>query len=594
MNMYAPKPKGSLRIGSIQSIIMVSFTAITVLAMLFIGIAYYSTFSANAERSAAFSSQQIMEQATLNLEYYLDSMMEISDLIESNMPDATDSNMEDFNDLLALTLQIRKDIETVAVYSGWGHIMITNPKHQYDENFAALNQEWFQQAMANPHKHIFQPPHVQRLFEDYRPWVVSLCRGVDVIDKGEKETWVTMVDMNFSVIEEVCSQVSLGTRGYIYLIDQSGNIIYHPQQQLIYTGLKKENIQRALSYDEGSYIDDFQADRRLTTVKNIQFSDWKMVGVSYVDELVENKRDVNNFMLYILLFVIAFEILAWMFISAKITQPIKRLEHQMNRVENGDFDIELLEVKGEDEVKRLTKAFNLMITRIRQLMKQIIDEQEAKRASEFKALQAQINPHFLYNTLDSIIWMNENQNHNGVTEMTAALAKFFRISISKGNEIISVKDEVEHAASYLVIQKIRYKNKFDYDIEVQAEAYEYKTLKLILQPIIENAIYHGINKIHDKGEIKIKVTVEEDVLVFQVFDNGYGIKPERLKNILEHEPSNKHTSGVGLKNVNDRIQLCYGTNYGVEITSELEEGTTVYIRIPLNEPEDGGNDEEAN
>jgi two-component system sensor histidine kinase YesM len=576
-----------LKLGSIQSIIALSLTAVTILCMIIAGVALYGSFSQNAEKNAASSTQQIMDQVTINLEYYLRGMMEISDLMRSNLVNTAESTIIKLNDILNVTLKIRKDIVTMAVFDENGKIMLSDPEYLHDRNFKASDQDWFKNSLKDPSNYIIQPPHVQRMFESKRPWVVSLCRGVTVYNGDRLVNWVTMVDMNFSVIEELCNKVSLGRRGYIYVIDRYGNIIYHPQQQIVYAGLKQENIDEALKHEPGSYFDYFQGEKRIMTVKNISYTGWKMVGVSFVDELAENTQDFNNFIFYILLFVIAFGIAAATFISYKISQPIKRLEHQMNRIENGDFDIDLLEVKGEDEVKRLTKAFNLMITRIRQLMAQIIGEQEAKRKSEFKALQAQINPHFLYNTLDSIIWMNESRNYRGVTEMVAALAKFFRISISKGNEIIDVGDEIEHARSYLVIQKIRYKNKFDFSIEAAPEALQHKTLKLILQPIIENAIYHGIGNIQEKGEIKISVYIEGEAIVFRVADNGYGIKPERLKGILNREPSADQASGVGLKNVNERVKLCYGSQYGITIESEEEVGTAVFIRIPLSGLEEG-------
>ena len=268
-----------------------------------------------------------------------------------------------------------------------------------------------------------------------------------------------------------------------------------------------------------------------------------------------------------------------MFISAKISQPIKRLEKQMKRLESGDFEISV-EEKGEDEVRRLSKAFNLMVAKIKMLMDQIITEQEGKRKSELKALQAQINPHFLYNTLDSIIWMNENKNYEGVTVMVAALAKLFRISLSRGHEIICIADELEHARNYLTIQKIRYKDKFEYTIDAEPGLQSERTLKLILQPIIENAIYHGISPLNEKGIIKISVTSEGNNILFQVSDNGYGIKPEILKELLVKESTSYHSGGVGLKNVNERIKLFYGEEYGIEIKSEIDVGTVVNIRIP--------------
>lgn len=575
------------KVSSIQSVITLSFTAVTILSMLFISLALYGMFSDNAEKNAASSTQQIMDQVTLNLDSYLKGMMEISDLIRSNLNGDTYNDRGNLTNLLNVTSQIRKDIVSMAVYSDTGKLLLSNPSGNYNKNFYVSEQDWFKSAIERPVDYIFVPPHVQRLFEGKRPWVVSLSRSVTFYQNNNPVTCFTTVDMNFSAIEQLCRRVSLGKRGYIYIIDQYGNIIYHPQQQIVYAGLKNENITDALSKNPGSYFDDFQGKRRIMTIKNISFTNWKMVGISYVDELVANKKNLNNFVIFISFFGIAFEILASLFISAKISQPIKRLERQMKRVENGDFDIDL-EVKGEDEVKRLSKTFNLMVARIRQLMSQIISEQEAKRKSEFKALQAQINPHFLYNTLDSIVWMNENQNYEGVSIMVSALAKFFRVSISKGHEIINVSDEIDHATSYLIIQKIRYKDKFDFVIDAQPAVLSKKTLKLILQPVIENAIYHGIGHIQEKGEIKITVVIQENKIIYRVSDNGYGIKPEVLKRILSQEPKSAHSNGVGLKNVNERIKLCYGSEYGIEIESELDVGTTVIISIPLDDIVDGG------
>lgn len=571
------------RFGSIQSIITLSFAALTILAMFLIGLAFFSTFSENAENNAATSTLQIMKQANINLENYLDSMKDITIMIEDNMEGFSEGNTDKLNQLLTLTLEIRDDMVSAAIYSERGDVLLAVPSYNYDNSLIAANQRWFIDAALEPFDYIFQPPHVQRIYADRRPWVVTLSKSMGIEDPSITNNYISVVDMNFSVIEEVCSQVELGRRGYIYVVDSNGDIIYHPQQQLIYAGLKDENIQKALNSETGSYIEKLNGEERSTVILDIGYAGWKMVGVSYVDEIVQNRRNFNNLIFIILLVGIIFIIIASVFISYKISQPIKQLEFQMNRIENGDFNIDLVEVRGEDEVKHLTRSFNLMIARIRQLMSQIITEQEAKRKNELKALQAQINPHFLYNTLDSIIWMNENKNHKGVSNMTAALAKLFRISLSQGREIISVNEEIQHAVSYLMIQKMRYKNKFDYKIDLPEHLGEYTTLKLIIQPIIENSIYHGINKIPDKGEINIRVTSEENVLIYSISDNGYGINSEKLKHILTSESTSKHSSGVGLKNVNERIKLYYGEDFGVFINSELEVGTTVYIRIPLVE-----------
>lgn len=376
----------------------------------------------------------------------------------------------------------------------------------------------------------------------------------------------------------------MGNRGYIYVIDEYGDIVYHPQQQIIYVGLKHEDIQFALKNDDGSYYYDLMGERRIITINTVNYTNWKIVGISYLDEIVANRKSLSTLVIFISIFGLLFVIAASLFVSSKISEPIKNLERQMKKVESGNFDIDIdIDVQGDDEVKRLSRAFNMMVKRIRSLMEQIISEQEAKRKSELKALQAQINPHFLYNTLDSIVWMNENKDYAGVTTMVVALSQFFRISISRGRELITVSDEIEHIKSYLIIQKIRYKNKFKFSIEAQPEALGYKTLKIILQPIVENAIYHGVEQLYDEGIIKINVSVDGDTILFQVIDNGYGIKPDILKDILNKEANEKDSGGVGLKNVNERIKLFFGEQYGIKIFSTLDVGTTVNIRIPIIE-----------
>lgn len=571
--------KNTFKVSSLQSVIIFSFTAVTLLMLIFVSVALYSMFSKTAEKNTASSTQQILTQVTLNFENYLDEMMEISDLISTSLVSEPGSEAGAIENVLDLTKKVRKDIVSMAIYDKKGDLYLSSPAYDNDPNYVISTQDWFTGSLSWKNKYNFLPPHVQRLFEGKRPWVISLCRGASLSDENTSSDWVTVVDMNFSAIEQLCKRVSLGKRGYIYVIDQNGDLIYHPQQQIIYAGLKTENIDFALNKEDGSYYHDFMGERRIVTVNTIKYTNWKMVGISYVNELEATRRNISLFVVFISIFGLVFAILASLFISAKISEPIKNLEKQMKKVENGDFNISV-DVRGEDEVRRLSKAFNVMIAKIRQLMAEIINEQEAKRKSELKALQAQINPHFLYNTLDSIVWMNENQRYDAVTPMVVALSQFFRISISKGNEFITVRDELEHVRSYLIIQKMRYRDKFDFTIDAEPDVLVLKTVKLILQPIVENAIYHGITPIQEKGLIQISAAIEGDDLLYRITDNGYGIKPEIVEMILNTTPGKKR-GGVGLRNVNERIQLYFGPKYGIKITSILDEGTTVFIRIPL-------------
>ena len=222
-----------------------------------------------------------------------------------------------------------------------------------------------------------------------------------------------------------------------------------------------------------------------------------------------------------------------------------------------------------------------MIKQMHVLMENIIQQQEAKRKSELNALQAQINPHFLYNTLDSIIWMIENENYDGSIIMVTALARLFRISLSKGKNIISVRNEIEHVRNYLTIQNIRYKNKFTYEIQDDENTLDLCCIKLIIQPLVENAIYHSMEFMDGDGEIIIKLYINDDNLFIEVIDNGLGMTEDEAMNLLKKERKNKSKgSGIGIKNVNDRIKIYFGEKYGVSIYSEPDEGTMIRINMP--------------
>ena len=575
----------TFRIRSIQSIITLSFTLITILTMIFIGVTLYNKFSKTAEKNVIISTNQIIDQVSLNLEYYIMNMAEVSNLITENLNTISDINMENLKGVFDVTLKIRKDIVTLAIFSKDGELIKNTDNFKLKKGLNIKEQEWFKKV-DKPGGFYFSSPHVQNLFSSKHMWVVSLSEAVKMNYENKSIDVVSLVDMNFSVIDRLCQRVSLGKRGYIYVIDKDGNIIYHPQQQMIYIGLKTENIDDVTKRNDGSYVENYDGEKRLLTIKTVSYTGWRIIGVSYMDEIVTTSKEIYDFITFILIFGVIFVFSISLFISAKISLPIKRLEKLMKKVEKGQFDI-YAEVKGEDEVKQLSRTFNLMILRIRELMDQIVKEQELKRKSELKALQAQINPHFLYNTLDSIVWMAENDKNQGVITMVTSLAKLFRISISKGEETASIKDELEHARNYLIIQQIRFKDKFDFVFEIQPEVYKYRTVKLVLQPIIENAIYHGIGHIVDKGMIQIKASIIQDKILFEIIDNGAGMTSRVLERVLRAEAKSETGSGVGVKNVNERIQIYFGKEYGLEIQSELDAGTCVKIWIKKYDEAEG-------
>ncbi len=573
---------------SIQSIIMWSFSAFILLIVVVVAVLLFNKFSRSAEQSVFLNAQQIVDQVSYNLEDYVDGMAQLYRAIEDNMLVDGQWDDEEVTQQLDTIMRSRDDIVSIALFNEQGEMLRNHPAVPVKPSARVTEQSWFHSAMRVSNHLSFSLPHVQNLYDNTFQWVVTMSKGITVVHNGEPMYVILLVDINFKKIDELSSRISLGKRGYAYIIDEgAGNIVYHPQQQLIYMGLRNESVERALTSSD-SYIDESDGIKRLNTVKSVVNIGWKIVGVSYLDEIMTTREEVNRYLVQVVAIVLVLAIVVSLILSAMLTRPIRRMGRTMKAVERGDFNVEL-PMQGPLEVMQLSSRFNLMLDKIRQLMQQIVKEQESKRKYELEALQAQINPHFLYNTLNSVVRMVGMSKKEEVITMITSLSKLFRLSLSKGKTSISVQEELEHARHYLTIQQMRYKQKFDFTIEADEASQSCYTLKLVLQPLIENAIVHGIEYLVDQGHISVTAAVRGDVLELTVADNGVGMAPEVVEGILDDEwpeqnPAkfvNTVGSGVAVRNVHDRIRLYYGHRYGLEFQSELEAGTTVRIQIPV-------------
>ncbi len=279
--------------------------------------------------------------------------------------------------------------------------------------------------------------------------------------------------------------------------------------------------------------------------------------------------------------ILIISVLSNILLAKSITHPISKLCEKTGQIAKGDFSVRAT-CDSKDEIEVLADSFNYMAGKLEMQMEKIRQEQENLRNTELKLLQTQINPHFLYNTLDTIIWMIEGKQNEEAIDMIESLSLFFRIVVSKGRDYISIREEELHIESYLRIQQSRYKDILDYEIDIPDELYAYQTLKLTLQPLIENSLYHGIKMLRKKGKITIKGELDGDKIHLYVIDNGVGMSKEireYLQNAMKH-PENNPSAGFGLTNVDERIKLNYGENFGVEILETMEQGTTICVTIP--------------
>lgn len=570
----------------IQTTITIAFSIISILIMLLVGVVMYFRFSALSRQEIIQSTQKLMEQAGENLENYLVSMRQISDTVYYNVikeNDFSNENKEIQRHMNLVYEANRDNLRSIALYNSYGSLMAAEPIVSQKEDPDVTNQGWYQKAIGEMENLHFSTPHIQNLFDDntFRYyWVISLSRVVELTDKGESQTGVLLVDMDYSGISRMMKQMNTATNGqYYYLCDSNGEIIYHSRQSQINDGIARENSKTAAGYKDGVYDETFEGKDRKVIVNTISYTGWKLVGVIPDSTFTHGMIDLRYFIVMLMLLVTMMLVAINRVVSVRISRPIQKLNHSVMEYEAGKKPE--IYIGGSREIRHLGYSVQSSYEKIDTLMKKIVLEQNERRKSELDALQSQINPHFLYNALESITWMVEGERNDEAVFMISQLAKLFRISLSKGRTIISIRDELQHAQSYMNIQKIRYKNKFSVIFDVDEELYSCCTVKLILQPILENAINYGVGGLDDCGEIRIIGRRQEGMVILSVEDNGMGMSEEEAKLVLtDSSRIHKHGSGVGLVNINNRLQILFGKDYGLKIESEPDEGTTVSICIP--------------
>lgn len=562
-NMKKDKLGSRISLSVVMTCVVIGLVLTVLGSVLIFFIEFYKN---SMEQNAAITSEQAVVQVMNTVEDYTEGMAESMRLISVYMG----KPLEERNEFFRSFMEIRSDVVAVTTYNQKGELLDCWSGGLKRKTTMLQNLSYMEEPEGRGLR--ISKPHVETLFEEYYPWVVTICQNMR--DEDGEELQVFM-DIRFSNIASYVDDVGIGQHGYCFIQDMEGNLVYHPQQQLIYSGLKEEMTGELKSLSDGSYT----RTNVIYTLHTLENCNWRVVGVSYVDELITGRVEGMIRICVILLFlVLVTAILIGILFSKVFAQPAKRLTGAMEAFEKETEDFQFVTVRGTSEISALSDSFGHMVVRIQELMEQVRQEEITLRKTELNALQAQINPHFLYNTLDSIAWMCEEDRTKEAVEMVNALARLFRISTSRGHELITLEKEVEHAKSYLKIQNYRYKNQFAYEFDVEESCLSYLCNKITLQPIIENAIYHGIDRMVDEGYIKICIREEEMEIRMTVTDNGVGMSEEQCQEILHREAGDR--TGIGIKNVNDRIRIYFGEEYGLHITSELDEGTCVEIRIP--------------
>ena len=571
-----------LRNLSISQSILITMIFIAMLSLTTISLTTIFTNQKTTSEIVEDSSKEINKQIILNFNNYIDSVINTVNYIQQK---TIEHGLKEDNESLASIYSeasaVVTDIESIVLIDITGNFVVSSTlKNPSSEDIT--KKDWYLSAISDDSIYHFSSPHIQDIFDNSTAEVITVTKITEYYIDNIKYRGILVVDLNFSSISTLAGTTDLGSGGHLIILDDDGSLVY--SDNLECTNNECETLKIAEEIIFGGRIIEVDGISMYANVNILSDTRWRLatfINIDIIDQTMNNNLIITGI---ILVSTLVIAMLSSTIISRRISSPINKLKDHMQKIEKGDY-YQKIDISGQKEVIVLAHSFNSMIEEIKTLMEKVIVEQNEKRKTEFRALQNQINPHFLYNTLDSIVYLSENKMNEKVIKMVVALSKFFRISISRGKNIILLKEEIEHAKNYLLIQQIRYDDKFNFEFIIDDEVLDFKVVKLSLQPIIENAIYHGINTENGSGKVIIRAFKSDDKLILEVEDDGYGIPEDKIEEMYHSIKFESDNKSVGLRNVYQRLKIYHGDEVEFKIISELDEKTIVRLEIPSKRDE---------
>ena len=588
---------------SLQKRIMILFSLLIFIALSIIGIISYTLFSSYTQdmliKQKLKIGKSVIEEISTKKERdaKISDQLLINKYIQANLINTKFNDAYDRLQRLKLVNSVLYSMvdsnSVVSIYIAGNNGM------QYKSNpddmiSISKNTKWedsviYKEAIKGGGKNVWIPMvgNIFQVMPDKTANVpyIYIVRKMKYLENIRKEIGISIVQLNYYRLYNTLSRMATGDNEYSILVASNGTIISHTSEtSQIGSKLNADIMGKTHDGNEGYFFIDNNKGKELVLYNKYQNLEWFIIQVIPYVNITERSKEIRNFTVIIMLIGLSISMIISVAISKNITNPIISLKDVMDQFGKGKLMVRA-NINRNDEIGKLEESFNQMAEEIKSLMNRIEDEHKRSRKLELNIIEYQINPHFLYNTLDSINWMAQKSGQKDIGEMVTTLAKFFRIGLSKGQDFIKLKDELEHARSYLIICKIRYRDCFSYEINIDEKILNYKTIKIVLQPLIENAIKHGIYKDSTEGIIQINGRMDQDFIILEVKDNGKGIEYNQLKWLQSGFETGRDDNtidiGFGLFNVNERIKLNFGAQYGVEIYSRINEGTTVTIKMPI-------------
>ena len=518
---------------------------------------YYTSKYIIMNKEIEYTNKNVMSTSRY-ITLYVEKLQNIINLLSVNadvrnfLTLGNNNSKKSIEKMVYSILDNNKGIKNITVIGKNGSIISSDKNNDMKISANMMKEKWYVDAINNSDMPVFNPV---RKDEDSsmnsNSWFLSISRDIKN-SKGEN-LGVIVFDIKYEMFERYLRSNAFGRQSDSIIIDNHGNVIYYRDVKCFADKKCLEKFSEK-NKNKDTYLYETQ----------IENTNWNLRSLANTNDLVTLKKNFSHIVIIIFLFSLAFSSIITFIVITKILKPLIKLENHMQNFENNLREFHLSEKTGY-EIQNLVEHFNVMVEKIKYL-----------REYEIKALHSQINPHFLYNTLDTIIWMAEFEDNEKVISITKSLANYFRLSLSNGHEKIPLKDEIMHTKEYLFIQKQRYEDKLSYFFNIEDERLlSIEVPKIIIQPIVENSIYHGIKNLSGNGIITIDVYRKNSTVNISVKDNGIGF--EKAKQFKKSK-----TGGVGFQNVDKRIKFYYGKNYGVFINKDNKtEGAEVIIKIPF-------------
>lgn len=542
-----------------------------VISILIISLMLFSWYKQSSSKLMTYEKEEASQEvknASIYVASYLEKNKNLASLLamsaesQNIMDDKTD--FKNLKDIIKVSEKSDEFIKKIFLVSENGNI-ISNEKVNLETNKVMKNISWYKKLINSNNMAFASKADFSKISSDSSKNIISISK--EIKDKNNKRLGFVVINLSYKFLEDFLSTINFGKDGYVFILSSEEELLF-----------KSKNMEDFGKKDYEKLLKKRMKPEKMDFVSSNVFipnTQWKLVGISFSNAISNLKKQLIESSLILALIVFVLTLLVSIFVSKKISKPIIYLIGEIKKTDKKLYKIESLP-QASSEIQILTKEYNNLIDRIFVLTEDIEKKEEQKRTYQVKALQSQINPHFLYNTLDTILWLVEFGENEKAIKVTKNLGMLLRNSLNIDEDFVKLDKEIEHAKNYLDIQKIRYDNKFTYEFIKKIQTSSLYVPKLILQPIIENAIYHGIREKKSKSYIKIIVEKNPEYLIIKIIDNGLGPK-EKKENI----PTK--LGGIGMENVNNRIKLLCGEKYNLKMQRENGETIVTYKLKIINE-----------